>query len=117
MAGDPTAQVPFNFFAGAIPSSPTELAWTTGYLYVITSVSLWAPNGSDTEEVLIVDAESNRRLQATMGPVGDWAVPLLNWVGEMVMGPNHGALLYSTGDSLFGSIDGYAFAPVGSTIW
>lgn len=117
MAGLAAAQIPFNFFAGSVPDAPVDLAWTTGYLYVITSVVVFAPNGSDTEEFLLIDASGNRRVHATIGPTGDYAMPFLNMQCEMVMGPNSGALLYATGVDLFCSVDGYAFAPVGSTVW
>lgn len=117
MAGDPLAQIPFNFFAGLIPDDATELAWESGYLFVVTSVFFTYVNGVGTTGPILTDAEGNRRMQPIMN--GD-NTPYPSTIAqrcEIVLGPNSGATIRGLGGEGYCSLDGYAFAPVGSSIW
>jgi hypothetical protein len=117
MAGDPTAQIPFNYFAGLIPDGYEDCSYESGYLQVITSVVLSiAPPGS--ESILqIRDPTGNTRISLLANDTGSDAGNLASWVGEFVCG-NEGAIqVAGNGSGAFCSVDGYVVAPLGSAIW
>ena len=117
MAGDPTAQVPFNFFAGTVEATETPLAFESGYLYVITSIVVSTGAGSPAYNMRIVDAEANIRFLGDLGLVSGLQVTLINLQCEMVLGGASGAYITASNAYGFASVDGYAVAPLGSTIW
>jgi hypothetical protein len=117
MADDGGAYVPFNFFAGASPTSAINLAWQSGYLYGITSILL--STGSDTATNLrIYDAEGNLRIVCVCrrDAAPDYSA-VFSWTGLLVLGPNEGAQLAADNDLGVVSVDGWALAPLSSSIW
>lgn len=117
MSGPPEAQIPFNFFAGTLPTEPVELAWESGYLFVITSITLTLLYTTGEEYVELVDAEGNKRLSVPMHGANSTYPQSVFWRGEMVMGPNEGATIVINSGTGYASIDGYALLPLDSPIW
>lgn len=115
----PTQQtvIPFNFFAGALPTVKTNLAWVQGYDFIIASIVLSTESDQSYAWLQIIDAEENYRFQAGVTGAGT-PEPLTEvWRPMMVMGPSEGAQVVGTGTGGVISIDGYALAPIGSSIW
>lgn len=109
--------IPFNFFAGAQPTEPTDLAWTAGYTYVITSIVAAMPEIAEASEISITDAEGNGRYIVLVdGSNGPYPQRVCDQVW-IVLGPNSGAKVASAGTGAVVTIDGFALLPGDLPIW
>jgi hypothetical protein len=115
----PTQQqlVPFNFFAGSLPSSPVDLAWVADSDFVITCITFTADNVAGEPLARITDASGNIRYNRILdGVAATYPQAVVDKV-FMIMGPNSGAVLASNSGDAWISIDGYLLQPAGSSIW
>jgi hypothetical protein len=113
----PPGAQPFNYFAGAWPTSSRVLSSVAGFYFVITNVTLSMAATATPNEFLIYDGEGNRRLQAALDGSGESYPQLLPLQVNFVLGNDTEAVCVSTGGEGYASIDGYAFPPQDSPIW
>jgi hypothetical protein len=117
MAGNPTHQVEYNYFAGLLPAEPTTCSWEEGYLQCLTSITLSGPAGSDTAYLQLVDPSGNTRIVMKAIGGGEPEDFLQVWEGLMVIGPDEGLVIEGNGVTAYCSVDGYLVAPLGSSVW
>jgi hypothetical protein len=109
--------IPFNFFAGLTPVSNTDLAWSEGYTYVITSIVISTSATSGSTTLTIHDAEGNARYQAQVESSSADFPQRINDQLWMVMGPNSGAHISADNGNAVLTIDGFALLPGQLPIW
>jgi hypothetical protein len=117
MAGNPQAQIPYNYFAGAVPSGAVECSHEAGYLQVVTDVVLSTAVGYGFAFIELHDPSGNGRLRLEVNGTADPPIQIAQWHGEFVVGPSAGMEVVGDGETGLVSIDGYLLAPLGSGVW
>lgn len=109
--------IPFNFFAGLSPGELVDLAWTEGYTYVLTHITMSTSATSGSTTITLRDAEGNFRFQGQVESSSPDFPQAINDEVWMVLGPNSGASIDSDNTNAVVTIDGFALLPGQLPIW